>query len=97
MNARKRAKKIVQSRIEGYQITHHPWSEGMIAAIEQAIVAAEEAKAKEEREACEKIIQDEIDSWNKISIGSSDFRIDTLEEVLNKIRARSEGEKERRE
>ncbi len=52
MNAGERAKHIVQSRIEGYQITRHPWSEGMIAAIERAIIEGIEEDRKT-RECCQ--------------------------------------------
>ncbi len=44
---------------------------------------------QDEREACAKILQDEIDTWNRIEIGSSDVAVAALTGALEKIRARS--------
>lgn len=88
MNAGEKAKHIVQSRIEGYQITRHPWSEGMIAAIERAIIDSVEEDRKT-RDCCkaerDKAIKEIVEIINDVDIHT---RKEILEEI-DKIRARS--------
>lgn len=100
MNARERAQRIVASKIEAYQITRHLWSDGMINDIERAIIAAEEAKAKEEREACVKLsglIADKIwDYCQSVEWGTGRTMMEQREIeqiIIDTIRAQSEGEK----
>lgn len=86
MNARERAKKIA--------ILHRDLEpkgdiESLAMAIEQAITAAEEEKAKEEREAIIQIIDADIEEWEKWTNNEKPIR--ELMSIKNKIRARSEG------
>jgi hypothetical protein len=93
MNAKEKATHIVQSRIEGYQITRHPWSEGMIAAIERAIIEAieEDRKTREcckaEREACAQIAEEQADEQDR---GANVPERWMAQEIERLIRARSE-------
>lgn len=77
MNARERAKQLMEYRHQDL----------LVYEIEKAIIAAEEAKAKEEREACEKIVKKEIERWDREFVG------ELRESIIIEIRARLEGEK----
>ncbi len=77
MNARERAKALIEYRHQDL----------LIYEIEKVIIAAEEARAKEEREACEVIVKKEIERWDREFVG------ELRESIIIEIRARSEGEK----
>lgn len=79
MNARERARQI---KLANGVL----WSED-IDAIEQAIIAAEEAKAREVKAECAEIVKKEIERWDRESV------VELRESILIEIKARSEGEK----
>lgn len=85
MNARERAEEV-HIRLQRNSVRAR-----QIGIIERAIIAAEEAKAKEERQACMEIMRDEV---GEAAFNDPFSREGELaRRAVNKIKARSEGEK----
>lgn len=92
MNARERAYDIVGR----HALLLAKDAPQMIDDIEQAITAAEEAKAREEREACMKIIEAEAELCSKGKDGILKSGYIALHDSWQAIRARSEGEQQQK-
>lgn len=91
MTPEEQASKIVETVIDRYQITRHPWSEGLIGIIERAIIAAEEEATKKERDRsielvrrCHKVYECEANRERNTARakGLQPSKIDDYEEIF---------------
>lgn len=92
MNARERAKALIKTWRKQSVIGY----EEMTSDVEQTIIAAEEEKAKAEREACAMIVHEVFEREFKMFAELKEYTDAPhciIEEIENKIHARSEGEK----
>ena len=90
MNAKERATQAIDQFV--FYGSSYGRREPLIEAVEKAIIAAEEAKAKEEREACIEIAE----ALNKQrGIYNAAIKHACLH-IVEQIRARSEGEKQQK-